>query len=96
MSDAYYVNIVTLASDCAFSISYYIRNPNSEDSVIALVSMSFDGSTSGTEPLQLSSTEIPSDLRLCVNARIAPVYTLWTLERGHTRWTSHGSRSSSQ
>jgi len=86
MSDAYYVNIVTLASDCAFSISYYIRNPDSEDSVIALVSMSFDGSTGGTEPLQRipSSTEIPSDLRLCVNARIAPVYTLWTLERGGT------------
>lgn len=90
MSGAHYVNIGTLAHRYSITSSASrIRNPSSEDSVIALVSMSFDGFTDGIEyrePLQRipSSTEMSSDLRFCVNARIAPVYTLWTLERGGT------------
>lgn len=81
-----YYDACTPVFDYVFNISCYIRNPSSENSVIALVSMSFDGSTDGIEPLQRipSSTEMPPDLRLCVNARIAPVYTPWTLERGGT------------
>jgi len=79
-------------SDCVFSISYYIRNPTSEDSNIVLVSMSFDGFADSIKPLQrtLSATELPPDLRFCVNARIA-LCTLWILERG--RDTLDGSHA---
>ena len=85
----YYFNIITITSSVRFSISYYIRNPTSEDSDTVLVSMSFDGFADSIKPLQrtLSASHwgLPPDLRFCVNARIA-LCTLWILERGRDTW----------